>query len=517
MLGHRKLQISDYVGIMRRRRLTLLLPTVLLPLVAITCAKLLPPTYKSQTLVIVDQQSVPDEYVKPVVTQDLDSRLASMREQILSRSHVQPIVERYNLYGSKRMTLDERIDATRKDIVIRTILPEAGTGNHNSMPGFTISFTANDARTAQLVCGEITSLFTGENLHTRQEAAENTTDFLKSQLSQAKQNLDDQDAKMAQFERAHFGTLPTDEPQNATMLGSLNTQLQAANDALVHAEEQKSYQQSILNQLQPSSPGQAPAPAVDSVTLAEQQELQQLKVQEADLLTHYTPDYPDVVATRRRIAEVQKQLAAPHPPAAAGTVAAPTLTPQQQTSANQLRASARALDMDIQARKNHIAQIQAQIGTYQSRIQASPELQAQWKDLTRDYDTAQKFYDDLLAKMKQSTMATELELRQQGEQFRVLDEPNLPDAPSFPVLWQFLVGGLVGGLIIGFGLAALKEYRDTSLRTEFDVWTFTNLPTLAVVPFSRDYADVSPAVRIAWFRRLFRRKPAPQTVAESGA
>jgi polysaccharide chain length determinant protein (PEP-CTERM system associated) len=516
MLGHRTLNFSDYMAILRRRRLSLLTPVVVMPIVALGIAKLLPPKFKSQTLIIIEQQSVPDEYVKPVVTEDLTSRLSSMREQILSRSHVQPIVERYNLYATRHMTMDDRIDEARKNIEIKAIAPEVSRA---SLPGFNIYFTASDARTAQLVCGEITSLFTGENLHTRQAAAENTTDFLKSQLAQAKQNLDDQDAKMATFEREHFGALPTDQQQNASMLTSLGTQLQAANDAQSHAEEQRSYEQSLLAQIVPSGSPDSTLPAPpDNVTVALQKELQDLKVEEADLLTHYTPDYPDVVATRRKISEVQKQLAAPRPPVAAGTAAAPVLTPQQQAQANQIRASLKAIDLDMQSRRTHIAQIQGQLGTYQGRIAASPELQAQWKDLTRDYETAQKFYDDLLGKMKQSTMATELELRQQGEQFRVLDEPNLPDAPSFPVLWQFLVGGIGLGLLLGFGFAALKEYRDTSLRTELDVWTFTHLPTLAVVPFSRDYAKTRPQEHVAWFKRLFRRHPPEQQdLAGSGS
>lgn len=516
MLGHRKLSFSDYTAILRRRRLLLLAPAVILPILAMGVAKLLPPKFKSQTLIIIEQQSVPDEYVKPVVTEDLTSRLASMREQILSRSHVQPIVERYNLYVNRHMTMDDRIEEARKNITIKAIAPEV---TRASFPGFTIEFSSNDARTAQLVCGEITALFTGENLKSRAAAAENTTDFLKSQLTQAKQNLDDQDAKMAAFEREHFGALPTDQQQNSSMLTSLTTQLQAANDAVAHGEEQRSYEQSLLAQIVPSGSPDSTLPAQpDNVTVALQKELQDLKVQEADLLTHYTADYPDVVETRRKIVEVQKQLAAPHPAAAPGAAPALMLTPQQQASAAQIRATLKALDLDIQSRKVHIAQIQSQLGTYQGRIAASPELQAEWKDLTRDYETAQKFYDDLLSKMKQSSMATELELRQQGEQFRVLDEPNLPDAPSFPVMWQFLVGGLVLGLIVGGALAALKEYRDTSLRTELDVWTFTHLPTLAVVPFSRDYAKSRPQEHVAWFRRLFRRKPeAPHPVAEQGS
>ena len=199
MLGHRKLSSEDYLDILRRRALLILLPLVLLPLIALGATFFLTPQFISQTLVIIDHQKVPDEYVKPVISSDLDSRLASMKEQILSRSRIQPIIERYDLYASRGASMDDRLDKARKNIAIKPIHSEiAHTGG---LPGFYISFTANDAHTAQLVCGEITSLFLSANLKSREDSAEGTTDFLKSQLADAKRNLDEQDAKLAAFQR----------------------------------------------------------------------------------------------------------------------------------------------------------------------------------------------------------------------------------------------------------------------------------------------------------------------------
>src|SRR5579875_501268 len=178
MLGHRPLSPEDWSTILKRRWWLIAIPVVVLPIIAYAVTFFVPPQYLSQTLVLVEQQKVPESYVKPVVTEDLDSRLATMKEQILSRSRLAPIIDRFNLYANKGLSMDDRIDLARKAIGIKPIQSDLTRG----LPGFFITFTASDPRTAQLVCGEITSLFVSENLHARETSAEGTTAFLKGQL-----------------------------------------------------------------------------------------------------------------------------------------------------------------------------------------------------------------------------------------------------------------------------------------------------------------------------------------------
>src|SRR5487761_1506133 len=199
MLGHRTLTPEDYVAILKRRGWMIAIPLVILPIIAFGITFLVQPQYVSQTLVLIEQQKVPDNYVKPVVSEDLSGRLATMQEQILSRSRIQPIIERFNLYANTKMVMDDRIAKVRKMITIKPI--HSDIEHTGGLPGFYISYQANDARTAQLVCGEITSLFVSTNLHAQQQSAEDTTDFLKGQLDDAKRNLDEQDAKLAEFQR----------------------------------------------------------------------------------------------------------------------------------------------------------------------------------------------------------------------------------------------------------------------------------------------------------------------------
>jgi polysaccharide chain length determinant protein (PEP-CTERM system associated) len=498
MLGHRMLTTEDYLTILRRRGWIVAIPALILPLIAVGITFLIPAQYISQTLVLVEQQKVPDDYVKPVISEDLNGRLASMKEQIMSRSSLQPIIERFNLYGTQKMTMDDRIDQTRKSIDIKPIHSEiARTGG---LPGFFISFKAADARTAQAVCGEITSLFVSQNLRDREQSAQGTTAFLRQQLADAKRNLDEQDSKLATFQQTYVGRLPGQEDSNMNMLTSLNTQLDAATQALGRMEQDKSYEEAML--AQQSRDLQIPEQQ-RALPAAQNTELQQLEAQETDLTSRYTPDYPDVVTVKRKIRELQTQMAkAPAAPAASSTASVQTRV--EPASVQQLRAQLRALDQGITAKRHDQAMISGQVRMYQDRIQSSPLVQEQYKNMTRDYETAQQFYGELLKKMNQSKMATDLERRQQGEQFRVMDEPNLPDAPYFPKRIIFAGGGLAAGLLLGLALIAGLEYRDTALRSERDIWAFTKLPTLGVIAYATPTEVDTKSGVIA---KVLRRRP----------
>ncbi len=472
MLGHRPLVIEDYFAILKRRGWMILIPALLVPIIAVAISYRLTPVYTSKTLVLIQPQTVPDTYVKPIITEDLDSRLASMKEQILSRSRLEPIIERFNL-GTPGMDMDDKVAQTAKNIGIIPIHSEIqGAGG---LPGFFISFTASDPHTAQLVCREITSQFVSASLQASQQSAEGTTAFLKGQLQQAKANLDAQDQKLAEFQRQYMGTLPEQQAPNMEMLNTLSTQLDATTQSLTRMENDKSLEEALLAQESRQTQavlGQKSSPQADSL------ELQKLEAQEEDLKTRYTPDYPDVIAVQRQISDLKKQMAAAPAAAPATAAAAPHY---DSPGTMQLRAQIMALTQAITQKKQQQSELQSQIRTYQDRIQSTPLVEAKMKDLTRDHQTAQDFYDSLLSKMNNSQMATDLERRQEGENFKIMDDANLPDAPTFPKRGVFAAGGFVLGLGFGVLLIAFLEYKDKSLRTERDVWAFTKLPTLATI------------------------------------
>jgi uncharacterized protein involved in exopolysaccharide biosynthesis len=371
--------------------------------------------------------------------------------------------------------MESRIAMTQKAIGIKPI----PSGQSGGMPGFYISFKAQDARTAQQVCGEITSLFVSENLSAREESALGTNEFLKQQLDDSKKNLDQQDAKLAAFQQKYFGRLPEQEQSNSNTLQALTTQLDAATQAVNRQQQNVTFLQAMVSQQ--AHDLQSAEPIANAALVDERKtELRALIKQKQALEAQYTPDHPDVVEASRKIADLQAQIARSSTEPAAAPVAA-TINHPDPPQLQQLKAQYRAAQQALEDSKRDQARVVQQVRGYEARIEASPQIEQEYKQITRDHETALEFYNSLLKKMNESSMATALEQRQQGEQFRVMDAPNLPDSPIFPNRLTFAAGGLAAGLLLGFLLAGLLEYRDTSLRNERDVWAFTKLSTLAVI------------------------------------
>jgi polysaccharide chain length determinant protein (PEP-CTERM system associated) len=444
----------------------------------VLAAIVLPKRYTSQTLVLVDQPTVPTDIVKPVVSEELNHRLASMQEQILSRTRLQPIIEKFGLYAKDRgrVHIEDLVERLRNAVVVKPMEPMAGTQDRD-LPGFYVNVTFDNALTAQQICTEITSMFMEQNTRERERQASQTTSFLSSQLDEAKRKLDEQDAKLAQFKRQHLGSLPEEEQANLSLLTGMNSQLEANTQALSRAQQEKALNESLLSQQEAtwkmSQTGQNPETA--------EQQLTALQDQLSSLLARYTPEHPDVVKVKHQIEELKKHMA--EAPKAgeqgSGATHASTIEPP---SMQQLRAKLRQDDVSISDLAKRQSQIQAQIQQLQQRIQASPVVEQQFKEITRNHQTALDFYNELLKKYEQSAMATDLEHQQQSEQFRVLDPPSLPEKPSFPRKSYFTAGGLGAGLVLGLGLMYLIAFNDKSLYTERDVELFLELPVLGMVP-----------------------------------
>lgn len=506
LLASRQFGIVDYLAMARRRWVYLLLPVLILPVVAYVVSIFIPNRFTSQTLVLVEQPRVPDAYVKPVVGDELGQRLSTMQEQILSRTRLQPIIDRYGLYKNDigKVPMEELLDKMRKKIAVIPVRGEFGARTAG-LPGFYISFTAEDARTAQQVCAQITSMFMDENLRLRQQRAQGTTDFLRSQLEEAKKKLDDQDGRLAVFKQKYVSQLPGSEQTNLSMLGSLNARLEAATQGVAQAQQQKTYLDAILAQqevaFRQSDPETGAVASTDDL-------LKRREALQSELLgleTRYTPDHPDVIKLKASIARLDAQI-----------VQSQSLKPQiklapskpEPKELQQLRLNVQLAGDTL---KNKIAdrdRIQAEIRIYESRVQLSPKVEEEFKILTRDYQSAQAFYEDLLRKSQQSEMATDLERKQEGEQFRVMDPANLPERPTFPNRPLFAGGGLVLGLAVGAGLVLLMEYRDKSLRTEQDVLVALNLKTIAMIP---DLDDLPYKPSSSERRRMQRDEEARQS------
>src|SRR5216684_5418546 len=278
--------------------------------IAMLLASVLPKKYTSQTLILVQQPAVPTDIVRPVVTEDLNHRLASMQEQILSRTRLEPIIEKLGLYPEVRgkVHIEDLVERLRASIVVTPLTSMPGTQNQ-SLPGFYVSVTFNNPQLGQQICTEITSMFMEQNSRALEQQAARTTSFLSQQLDEAKAKLDAQDAKLAQFKRQYLGSLPEEEQTNLSLLMGMNSQLEANTQTLSRAQQDKAFNESLLNQQQANLEAAQHQPGKNPETL--EQQLNELQSQLTILQARYTTEHPDVIKIKKSIEEVKKRIEEP--------------------------------------------------------------------------------------------------------------------------------------------------------------------------------------------------------------
>jgi polysaccharide chain length determinant protein (PEP-CTERM system associated) len=478
MVRNGEITLADMKRVFRKYWWITPFATIVLTSLAFIATLILPKKYTSATSVLVEQPVVPDDLVKPVVTMDLNQRLASMKAQLLSSSRLQPLIDKFNLYPELRGKVppEEIVGNLQKAIDVELLTPMAGAIGRQP-PGFKVSVTYDDPRTAQQICQEITSIFIAQNSSQRINQATQTTDFLSGQLEEAKQKMDEQDARLAQFKRQYLGSLPEEEQTNLSLLTGLNTQLEAAMQSLNRAQQDKAFTETMLTQQEANWKMSA-----DGSSNPDNQEAQLANLQDqlTNLLTRYTPEHPDVMKLKAQIEDLKKRMAsAPAPTTAAAT----TLNKQHEPpQIQQLRAKIKQDDLNIADLTRRQNQIQDQVHLIQGRVQASPMVEEQFKELTRNSQAATDFYNELMKKRANSAMATDLEHREQSEQFKVLDAPSFPSSPSFPKVPLFVGGGFAGGLVISLALLYALAMMDKAMYSERDVEKYLKLPVLTSVP-----------------------------------
>src|SRR6202051_2959602 len=419
MAENRELNSTDAKRVLRRYWWILPISTVLLTIVAWVAANVLPKRYTSQTMVLWEHPSVSAKYVDPVVSDDLNHRLATMQEQILSRSRLQPIIEKLNLYPEDRgrLHIDDLVEMLRGAITVKPVEVMQGTGPHQ-LPGFYITATFDNPHLAQQVCTEITSMFLAQNARQTEQQASRTTNFVSEKLAEAQTKLDQEDAKLAEFKRQHPGSLPEDTQTNLGILMGTNSQMEANTQALSRAQQEKAFNESLLQQEEAN--WKTRTTGGTNLDSADQQ-LSLLQDQLTVLLSRYTPDHPDVIKTESQIAELKKRMAEPPKQASANAPAQSTHEPPQ---IQLLRAKLRQDDLTIANLQRAQAQIQSQASKLQVRMEASPMVEQQYKEITRDHQSASEIYNDLLKKSQSSATYGALVHEQDSEQFRVYDPPN---------------------------------------------------------------------------------------------
>jgi polysaccharide chain length determinant protein (PEP-CTERM system associated) len=483
MLPGKTYRPEDYVEILWRRKWIWILPFVVVTTGTVIGTQFLPDRYRAEARIQIVPQQVPETFVQPTVTTSLDARLQAMSQVIQSRTRLEGIIQELNLYEKERQELimEDVIEQMRANISVQ--IPRT----RGTQPGsFTVGFVAEDARSALQVTERLATQFISESLQDRTVQADQTSQFLDTQLEEARRKLAEHEQKFAEYRRRYAGELPTQVSSTLGLVQSTQTQLQILADTINRdRDRQLVLERTIADQVAISAAREQPVPARGGAGESAAARLEGARAALRALQQRLKPEHPDMVRAERVVRDLEEKAAAEelNEPVGTGVVNASSNMPAADlTRLSAMQAEHESLGRRIALNQAEEARLQKVLPGLRAKVEVAPSREAEATELMRDYDSLDEQYRTLLGRAQQSRIAADLERRQIGEQFRLIDPARLPMRPFSPDRTRLNMMGAMGGLLFGLALIALIEYRDTSFRTEDDFTASLALPVLAVIP-----------------------------------
>ncbi|MCI0529832.1 MAG: polysaccharide biosynthesis tyrosine autokinase [Nitrospira sp.] len=501
----KSISIQDCLEIFLRRKWSFFIPFTMVALMTGVLAYVLSDIYLSTTMIFVEPQKVPESFVRPTITAKVEDRLRTTTQHILSRTKLEKIVQEHKLYqgaeDSSRfeemvanlpvvgsywsytaLSLDAAVERIRKDITV----------NVKGDNILTIAYQGIDPQATMLVTNKLASLIIEENLKIREQQAEGTSEFLENELNNSRLLLERQEKQIKDFKQRNMGELPEQLESNLRALDRFQLELKSTVEALKAAEDRRESVAKLLATAQSGvgTPGSSLAAR-----------LEELKARLSNLLAEYKEDYPDIILIRKEIKEIEEALAS-----GKGSTNRSNVKDAMLSSDPFIHDLARQLtevSLEISTLKNRQANLTKQITIFEKRVENTPLREQQLMTIIRDYDNIRKNYQSLLDKRLEAKISENLEKRQQGEIFRILDPPNHPQAPFGPNRGLIVLVGLLLASGSGIGLILLREQLDQSFKTEEELSEIVGMPVLATFPHQpllqrRPNVKVLPAPRGAY-------------------
>jgi polysaccharide chain length determinant protein (PEP-CTERM system associated) len=524
-VARRDLDIEDYVDILRRHRPWIIGPAFLGLVAGVVIAFLWPDTFLASGQLRVVPPRVPSRLVASNMSEEMSQRVNAIYQGIVSRTNLNNLISTYNLYPDqrKRLPMEDVVDDMRKDIVISPLRGMSTTttaGRTGNIFAFTVSYSYSDRRLATKVCSELISKFMEESVTSRSSQSQETTMFFKEESDAAKQALDELDSKIAAFKSANAGSLP-DEANSLMMsvtsaessIQNLNMGISRASGEKIQLESQLHYLRDQLQSVQPQSAGDgsaAPAAPVvrDDRLMQLDTDVTRLESTVAALRESYKESHPDLQRAlallnlkKKERDQYAAKLAAMKPGEAPTRGSGnPQRNPvrELQGRISILQAGIQAKDMEIEDLSHQLENARARSKSLQAKVETSPLARSNYLNLMRDREGAAQRYEDLQKRLQESSMATNLETRKQGETLEILEQPVIPTEPNAPKRPIIIAISAVAGLLLGMGLAFGRELRDMSLKSLKDVRAYTRLTVLGSIPLLENDFVVRRRRRMAW-------------------
>jgi polysaccharide chain length determinant protein (PEP-CTERM system associated) len=484
------MQPKEFLEVFLRRKWFVIFSILLILFGASVYCVVTPEMYKSSTTILVIPQRVPENYVKSTVSGRIEDRLASIQQQVQSRTRLVAVMDELGLFSEerKRTPLEVLLESMRKRITIQV--------QGGKTDSFTLSFLHENPVTAMRTTSRLASFFIDESLKSREQQAVGTASFLESQLRTTKKKLEAQEERVKRYKTIFMGELPQQLQANMQIMSRLQEQLKANADAIRIAQDRKMFIESqvrtLEHNIQVSTQAHSISGGTDSATADPGDpaapyllELKTKRAQLANLSTKYTEQYPEIRRLKEEVARLEHQVADArrhgdgNSPSPSGESAPRTAETEEL---RRLHTMLTGLDLEIQSLKVDSNEIRKKAADVESKVERSPKREQEMISLTRDYDNLKASYDDLLKKKLDADVAQNLEKRQKDDQFQILDPANLPEKPFVPNRPKVFGIAVFAALLLGFGGAVGLEILDPSARTVKDFRQFSDLTVLATIP-----------------------------------
>ncbi len=465
------LYVRQYLDMAARRKWWVIIPFLLVVLAGLTYAMVTPEIYRAQTLILVQPQKVPEDFVRSIVSTTAEDRLRTISQQVTSRTNLEKIIKEYKPFDSpnNNMLLDDKV------ALLRTLININVSGGHSRRGGsetnaFTISFRDKDPRKAMEVTNALASNFITQNLKIRESQAMGTSSFLADELDSVEKKLMKKEEVLKEYRERYMGGLPEQLQTNLSILERLQGQLTQLQNNLRDAENRKILVQGQIAEQE--NGGGVGILSRQSSRAQGPRDLVSLKGELASLESRYTQNHPDVIRLKKMIAELEGKKSGQNGEG-------PPVSSVDQTLRHQLQ----DIGLEINNLKGEIIKAHSQIEAYQEKVEETPKREQELLSLNRDYKNLKELYNSLLNRKLEAQIAVSMESKQKGEQFLVVDPAKVPQRPVEPDFRKIFLLTLVLGLGIGCGLAYLLESMDTSYKSPDEVEKELQLPILVSMPF----------------------------------
>lgn len=530
-----ELGLKDYLSIAKRRWLLFFLVAGPILTLAVALAFGLPPLYQSSGTLLVEGSQVPDYVVRSTVPSLPDEQVRMITDRVLTDEHLGEIVNKEHPYPALDSGKpDEAVKELRSHLSVKAEDPKLlqdVIGADEKTVAFTIAFEHASPEKAQAVTRRLISLYLTENQRAQQEIAGSTHAFLAAQSERLEKEMAKKETALAKFKKEHADSLPELSNMNMQLLDRTQQDIQNNEDEVRELRERVSLLQSELSQTDPYAPvydengkpmlspadqlkslqrqyvqesatygrdfpdlvklrrqidalsAQTGLPGVDRSML--QTELAAREQELANDRQHYGADYPDVVRLERTVKNLQEELKKA-PPSSSGARTPPPDNPAYVQKQVELKGA----EDDLAAALKRRADLRERLADLEGRLTATPEVEREYKSLSRGYQELADQYADIQRKQREAEVAVKLEDARKGQRFSVLRSPQVPSLPSQPNRIAILLLGLALAFSGGAGAMAIAEVSDTSVRSPRDVHRFLEIPPLVMIPYIDNETDV---------------------------